>query len=107
MSPNASGVDMRTPPSRARPTTRGNPPGKLADTEIHVVDGVFAVLKLIGFAIREAALASAATSFPARQCSVNGDRRSFILLRPVADTNAQDAVRDLILSAYAKYEQAA
>ena len=46
-------------------------------------------------------------TFPAHQYSVNGERRSFALLRPVADTNAQDAVRDLILSAYAEYEQAA
>ena len=44
---------------------------------------------------------------PALQYSVNGERRSFALLRPVADTNAQDVVRDLILSAYAEYEQAA
>ena len=46
-------------------------------------------------------------TFPARQYTVNGERRSFALLRPVADQNAQDAVRDLILAAYAEYEQAA
>ena len=46
-------------------------------------------------------------TFPARQYSVNGERRSFALLRPVADTNAQDTVRDLILAAYTEYEQAA
>ena len=46
-------------------------------------------------------------TFPARQYSVNGERRSFALLRPVADTNAQDAVHDLILAAYAEHEAAA
>ncbi|MBI3320135.1 MAG: hypothetical protein HYZ89_06070 [Candidatus Omnitrophica bacterium] len=28
---------------------KGNPPGKLADTELHFTDGVLAGLKLIGF----------------------------------------------------------
>ena len=87
---------------------KGNPPGKLADAEIHFVDGVFAGLKLIGFAIWERRTgAGRNVTFPARQYSVNGERRSFALLRPVADTNAQDVVRDLILSAYAEYEPAA
>ena len=46
-------------------------------------------------------------TFPARQYSVNGERRSFALLRPVVDTTAQQAVRDRILEAYAEYEQTA
>jgi len=80
----------------------------LADAETHFVDGVFAGLKLIGFAIWERRTgAGRNVTFPARQYSVNGERRSFALFRPVADTNAQDAVRDLILSAHAEYEQAA
>jgi hypothetical protein len=43
-------------------------------------------------------------TFPARQYSVAGDRRSFALLRPVADTTAQNRIRDLILEAYAEHE---
>ena len=40
-------------------------------------------------------------TFPARQYSVNGERRSFALLRPAnGDVSAQEAVRDLILDAY-------
>ena len=46
-------------------------------------------------------------TFPARQYSVNGERRSFALLRPVVDTTAQEAVRERILEAYAEYEEAA
>ena len=46
-------------------------------------------------------------TFPARQYAVNGERRSFALLRPVVDTTAQNAVRDHILEAYAEYEEAA
>ena len=32
-------------------------------------------------------------TFPARQYSVNGERRSFALLRPIVDTTAQNKVR--------------
>ena len=42
-------------------------------------------------------------NFPARQYSVNGERRSFALLRPIADATAQDGIRDVILNAYAEY----
>ena len=108
MSPNAAGVATQNVTVTITPNDKGNPPGKLADAEIHFGDGVFAGLKLIGFAIWERRTgAGRNVTFPARQYSVNGERRSFALLRPVADTNAQDAVRDLILSAYAEYEQAA
>jgi hypothetical protein len=45
-------------------------------------------------------------TFPARQYTVNGDRRSFALLRPIADAASQQHVRDLVLQAYAEYEEA-
>ena len=108
MSPNAAVVATQNVTVKITPNDKGNPPGKLADAEIHFGDGVFASLKLIGFAIWERRTgAGRNVTFPARQYSVNGERRSFALLRPVADTNAQDSVRDLILAAYAEYEQAA
>ena len=108
MSPNASVVTTQKVTVKITPNDKGNSPGKLADAEIHFVEGVFAGLKLIGFAIWERRTSAGRNvTFPARQYSVNGERRSFALLRPVADTNAQDVVRDLILSAYAEYEQAA
>jgi hypothetical protein len=84
-----------------------SPAGKLADAELHFADGPLAGLKLIGFAIWERRGASGRNvTFPARQYSVNGERRSFALLRPVADATAPHAVRDRILEAYAEYEQA-
>jgi len=43
-------------------------------------------------------------TFPARQYSVNGERRSFALLRPVVDAAGQDRLRDRILEAYAAFE---
>ncbi len=91
------------------PNDKGNPPGKLADAEIHFNDGPFAGLKLIGFAIweRRGGGGGRNVTFPARQYSVNGERRSFALLRPVVDTTAQNKVRDLILEAFQDYEERA
>jgi hypothetical protein len=86
---------------------KGNPPGKLADAELHFTSGPLEGLKLIGFAVWERRTGNGRNvTFPARQYSVNGERRSFALLRPLADTTAQDRVRDLILQAYAKHEEA-
>ena len=86
------------------PNDKGNPPGKLADAEIHFNDGALAGLKLIGFAILERKNGGRTVTFPARQYAVNGERRNFALLRPIVDTNAQNLVRDLILLAYAEQE---
>jgi hypothetical protein len=36
---------------------------------------------------------------------VNGDRRSLGLLRPITDTHAQERLRELVLRAYADYEE--
>ena len=90
------------------PNEKGNPPGKLADAELHFTDGSLEGLKLIGFGIWERRSGGTRNvTFPARQYTVNGERRSFALLRPVADSTAQDRVRDLILQAYQEYEASA
>src|SRR2546430_13657681 len=90
------------------PNDKGNPPGKLADAELHFTGGALAGLKLIGFSIWERRGGSGRNvTFPARQYSINGERRSFALLRPVVDATAQNALRDRILEAYAEYEEAA
>jgi hypothetical protein len=87
---------------------RGNPAGKLADAELHFADGPLAGLKLVGFAIWEHRSGGGRNvTFPARQYSINGERRSFALLRPVTDASAQAALRDMILAAYAEYEAGA
>lgn len=122
------------------PNDKGTPPGKLAEAELHwsapdLANLAFLTLgrsvteqarireiwtdvhpleglKLIGFAIWERKTGNGRNvTFPARQYSVNGERRSFALLRPTGaagdDIHAQDKVRDLILAAYAAYEEAA
>ena len=44
-------------------------------------------------------------TFPARQYSVNGERRSFALLRPALDNGeGQERIKTLILEEYAKHE---
>jgi hypothetical protein len=84
----------------------GNPPGKLADAELHFAEGPLDGLKLIGFAIWERRTGGGPNvTFPARQYSVNGERRSFALLRPITDAASQDRIRDLVLEAYAVFEQ--
>ncbi len=91
------------------PNDKGNPPGKLADAELHFGgESPLAGLKLIGFSIWERRGGSGRNvTFPARSYVVNGDRRAFALLRPIVETTAQEAVRDRILEAYAEYEAVA
>ena len=87
------------------PNDRGNPPGKLAEAEMHFSEGPLEGLKLIGFSIWERRGGNGRNvTFPARSFMVNGDRRSFALLRPILDSTAQDRVRQLILDAYAEFE---
>ena len=91
---------------KIEPNDKGNPPGKLAEAELHFSDGPLEGLKLIGFAIWERRGGSGRNvTFPARQYSVNGERRSFALLRPIADAPAQSRLRDLILEAFQEYEE--
>jgi hypothetical protein len=88
------------------PNDKGNPPGKLAEAELHFGTGELEGLKLIGFGIWERRNGSGRNvTFPARQYSVNGERRSFALLRPIVDVTAQERVRQLILQAYTEYEE--
>ena len=88
------------------PNDKGNPPGKLADAELHFSGGPLDGLKLIGFAVWERRNGGRNVTFPARQYSVNGERRSFALLRPMTDPTAQDRLRDLIIEAYKDHEEA-
>ncbi len=87
------------------PNDKGNPAGKLADAELHFTSGALEGLKLIGFAIWERKSGNGRNvTFPARQYSVNGERRSFALLRPAVEGTSQERIRDLVLEAYTAYE---
>ena len=89
------------------PNDRGNPPGKLADAELHFSEGPLEGLKLIGFSVWERSRGGGGgrnVTFPARTYSVNGERRSFSLLRPISETRSQEQIRELVLQAYAEFE---
>ena len=87
------------------PNDKGNPAGKLADAELHFLTGPLAGLKLLGFAVWERRTGGGRNvTFPARQFAVNGERRSYALLRPIGDTTAQNAIREMVLDAYKEFE---
>jgi hypothetical protein len=90
------------------PNDKGNPPGKLAEAELHFGDGPMEGLKLIGFSIWERRGGNGRNvTFPARSYVVDGDRRSYALLRPIVDSTAPAKLRDLILDAFQEYEERA
>ncbi len=84
------------------------PQGKLADAELvfEADAGPFSGMKLIGFAVWERRTGNGRNvTFPARQYSVSGERRSFALLRPAnGEVSAQEAIRQCILEAYSRTE---
>src|SRR5687767_11588956 len=88
---------------------KNNLPGKLAEAELHFTEGALDGLKLIGFTIWERRTGNGRNvTFPARQYTVGGERRTFALLRPViGDPAAQERLRELILQAYAEHEEKA
>ena len=85
------------------PTDKG-PVGKLAEAELQFTSGPLEGLKLVGFSVWERKNGTGRNvTFPARSYSFNGERRSFALLRSIAnDSTAQNQLRDLILEAYAE-----
>ena len=88
------------------PNDKANPPGKLADAELHFIDGELDGLKLLGFSIWERRGGGGRNvTFPARTYSVNSERRTFALLRPIADVASQERIRDLVLQAFDAYDE--
>lgn len=84
-------------------TTIG-PVGKLADAELVFEDGdgILAGTKLVGFAVWEGReTGTLNVTLPTRQYTVNGERRRFVLVRPVEDNgNATERLREAIEVAY-------
>jgi len=92
------------------PNDKGTPAGKLADAELHFADGdgPLAGLKLIGFSVWERRGGNGRNvTFPARSYAVQGERRTFALLRPIVDSTGQNKLRELILDAFADFEERA
>ena len=90
------------------PGTPGGPSGKLADAELHFSDGLLDGLKLVGFTVWDRRdTRGRSVTFPARQYSVGGERRHYVLLRATDDTKTTEPIRQLILRAYAEHEEQA
>lgn len=88
------------------PNEKGNPAGQLATAYLVFTAGVLAGLKLQGFGIWERRGSTKLNlTLPARQYSVNGERRSFALLRPTTDSRVSETFRLAILDAYTKFEE--
>ena len=88
------------------PHDGSGPQGKLADAELHFTEGPLEGLKLIGFTVWEGRTPSKLNvTFPARQYSVNGERRSFALLRALSEPSALERLRQVILDAYAEHQR--
>ena len=78
----------------------GAPVNKLADAELLFHDGPLAGLKLTGFAVWTRRDGGQNVTVPTRPYMANGEKKSFALLRPVADASAIESVRSLIIEAY-------
>lgn len=80
-------------------------PGKLADAELHFSGGELDGLKLVGFAVWQNRDGDGQNvSFPSRQFTMHGERRTFSLLRWVAERSAQDRLAEVVLQAYRERE---
>lgn len=78
----------------------GAPANKVADAELLFHEGLLAGLKLTGFAVWTRKDGGLNITVPSRPYTAHGEKKSFALLRPVADMTALDGVRTLILAAY-------
>ena len=82
------------------PKQRNSPPELLADAEVIFGEAELSGLKLVGFSIWERSDRGRSVSLPARHFTVNGERRTFALLRSVAGTEATDRIKAAILKAF-------
>jgi hypothetical protein len=93
---------------RIIPNLAGSPASKLAEAEVIFADdgSLLSGLKLVGFAIWEAREGPNVT-YPARPFVVNGERRSYALLRPVdrQELGAYGPLRRVVLQAYQAYTE--
>jgi len=82
------------------PVGTNPPPAKLADVELHFTAPPLVGVKLGGFAVWRSRLGHLNVTVPARQYTVNGERRAFGLLRPISEAAALEPLLDLIKAAY-------
>ena len=89
------------------PNDKGNPPGKLADAELHFSGGPLDGLKLVG--LRGLGAQGRRPQRDVPGAAVLGERRAAQLRAAAADRRtrtSQDKLRDVILEAYKEHEAA-
>ena len=87
------------------PNEHSNPHVKRADAELHFSGSDLDGLKLVGFSVWKRRDATGRTvTLPAHQYTGAGERRTFALLRPIAETEGAARVRDLVLRAYDEHQ---
>lgn len=74
---------------QVHPERQGQSPWKTGRRRTALAIGPLNGLKLIGFVVWERSGAGRTGTFPARQYSMDGERRSYALLRPILDTASQ------------------
>jgi hypothetical protein len=78
--------------------------GKLADAELHFDGDELDGLKLMGFSVwKRRGDHRRSVSFPGRQYRIGDQHRTFALLRPIGNSDAQARVREMVLEAYARF----
>jgi hypothetical protein len=87
------------------PSDKG-PAGKLADAELHFSGGALDGLRLVGLSVWERSGGGRNVVLPARVYTVNGERRNYVLLRPIVEQAAVERLKDLVLEAYREHEGA-
>lgn len=80
---------------------------KVADAEVWFITGRLAGLKLVGFALWRQPDGGLRVTLPARTFSVNGERRSFSMLRLQSADTSIEPFTNYILDAWRAHERAA
>ena len=91
------------------PNDKGNPPGKLAEAELHFTEGPLEGLKLIGsLRLGEARAAAAATSrFRRGPTASTASAAASRCSARLSTATAQNKLREIVLEAYQEYEERA
>jgi hypothetical protein len=85
-------------------TERSSSTGKLASAELLFTSGVLSGCRLVGFGVWKHRTTGRNVTVPSRQYFVNGQRRTFALLRPIDDSAPKNSLRDWILAEFAAHE---
>ena len=79
--------------------------GLLATAELRFSGGPLDGMRLIGFSVWESRRGGVLVTMPARQYSIQGERRSFALFRAIDNPEAEERVKALIAEEYVRWDR--